>query len=252
MTVPIIAAKEGAEALNKALTGDIYVRRWTSTTGKGKKKREVEHEAHINPLVLIGTAVGAGLAAVGAGLTLWTVQRKVDLNDGHDITLIIDQIDTTYKDVQVLTRPEDTYTKTIWHEPVYYTENLPIAYDDEGNPIAWKTVETLVTEGWLETITETAPAYYVTKTVVDKPGYYMVRNARGIPYARRDGIANYVNVMTQRQQALDYNYVGDVRSETPLPNGTRKYWRFHSKNKRSISLGERDGFKFIGSNFDIM
>lgn len=257
MTVPIIAAKKGGDALNKALTGDLYVRRWTSTKGTGKKKREIEHEAHVNPLVLGFAAVAAGVTAVGAGVALWMMQRKVDVNDYHYIYLIVDQMDTTYKEVQVVVTEAYTYDRLVWHEPVYYTEKIPIAYDDEGNPIAWKTVETLVTEGYTTTVTETVPAVYETRTVVDKPGYYIVKNGRGIPYMRKEGVAfegnltTPANVLTQKQSSLNYTFNGIMHPEVAIKGGVRKWWRFISTDKKSVSLGEREGFQ-LAPSIDIM
>lgn len=73
MTAPIIAlegAKRGKQAGN-ALLGDIYTRRWTTITGTGKKKHEVDHELKVNPMSILigGAAVGVGAAA--AIVTMW-------------------------------------------------------------------------------------------------------------------------------------------------------------------------------------
>ena len=78
MVAPIVAAEAGKRGLEagKALAGDIYTRRWTSEKGKGKKKRVVEHELKVNGLSVAALAVGGALAAAGAGLTLWLMQKK--------------------------------------------------------------------------------------------------------------------------------------------------------------------------------
>ncbi len=62
MPVPILAAKSGVDASKRvaeALKNDIYVVSWSSVKGKGKKKRVVEHELHVNPVAVgVGVAVG--------------------------------------------------------------------------------------------------------------------------------------------------------------------------------------------------
>ena len=78
MVAPIIAAeaaKRGIDA-GKALTGDIYTRRWTSVVGKGKKKRVVEHEAHLNTLSAVILAAGAATTAALAGAALWATGKS--------------------------------------------------------------------------------------------------------------------------------------------------------------------------------
>lgn len=86
MVAPILAAK-GAQNAANALTGDIYVKRWTSVHGKGKKKKEVDHELHINPLTaLAAAALGAGALATAA-VGLWLTQQKVGKKMSGDTVL---------------------------------------------------------------------------------------------------------------------------------------------------------------------
>lgn len=78
MIPPVLAAEiaaKGKQTASKAITGDVYIRRWTTTrtTGKGKKKRTIttEHEAHVNPFSI---AIGAAVTAVTVGGALWLMQ----------------------------------------------------------------------------------------------------------------------------------------------------------------------------------
>jgi len=80
MIPPVLAAEiaaKGKQTASKAITGDVYIRRWTTTrtTGKGKKKRTIttEHEAHVNPLSI---AIGAAVTAVTVGGALWLTQMR--------------------------------------------------------------------------------------------------------------------------------------------------------------------------------
>lgn len=80
MVAPIVAAKAGksvGEAV-KGLTGDLYVRRWTSVTGKGKKKKAVEHEARVNVATVL---VGAVAAGVGVGTYVLYQWAKKDIGE---------------------------------------------------------------------------------------------------------------------------------------------------------------------------
>lgn len=78
MVAPIVAAKaaEGAAGAGKALQGEIYTRRWVSVTGKGKKKKEVQHEVHVNPLGIGLGVLAVGGAAVAGAVTLYALQLR--------------------------------------------------------------------------------------------------------------------------------------------------------------------------------
>jgi len=67
-------AAQAAGKAQKALTGDIYTRRWVSVEGKGKKAKLVEHEAHLNPLIAV---LGLGAAATAGVAALWLAQLKL-------------------------------------------------------------------------------------------------------------------------------------------------------------------------------
>jgi len=64
------AAKGAANTISEALTADLAVVKWRSTPRKRSKHSPIDYEIHINPAAL-------GVAAVGAGLTLWLMQLRV-------------------------------------------------------------------------------------------------------------------------------------------------------------------------------
>ena len=87
MVLPILAAKaagKGSESA-QAIKNDLYVRRWATVTGKGKHKKVVDHELHINPvgvaLGIAGTAVAAGLTVLGGALALRLSGKKLKLGE---------------------------------------------------------------------------------------------------------------------------------------------------------------------------
>ena len=77
MAVPPLVAYKAATSAQKALTGDIYTRRWVTVEGKGKKKRIIEHEAHINPVGIGLGALAIGAAATAGVAALWLAQLKL-------------------------------------------------------------------------------------------------------------------------------------------------------------------------------
>ena len=169
MVAPIIAmaGKKASDGAGKALTGDIYTRRWTSTRGKGKKKVAVEHELKANPL-----SVGIGLLAVGgaallAGVAVWATQRNVEATPGKDMVRIVESFDATYKTVTVVEQPAYTTTYPI-ETPIY--EEVCVKWDViEGRRVCVEydkvQVGVTVTYG-----TTTVPAVTHEEQVIDKPG----------------------------------------------------------------------------------
>ena len=77
---PLLALKATGTAqggLQKALTGDIYSRKWVEVRGKGAKAKIIEHEAHLNPVGLgLGAVALGGAALLGLG-ALWMAQLKL-------------------------------------------------------------------------------------------------------------------------------------------------------------------------------
>ena len=96
--IPIagIAASKGKETA-QALKNDVYVRKWTSVQGTGKKAVAVEHELHVNPTgILTGVAAGvaaAGVALVGGALALRFSGKKLNTS-GRTVYFMIDQFNT--------------------------------------------------------------------------------------------------------------------------------------------------------------
>jgi len=82
---PLLLAKgtiDASRGIQKALTGDLYVKRWTSVKKRPKSQGgdlAVDHELHINPVgVAIAGAVGTiGLGALALGAYLFGVRAKV-------------------------------------------------------------------------------------------------------------------------------------------------------------------------------
>ena len=77
---PLLLAKgtiDASRGIQKALTGDIYTRRWTEVKGKGSTAKVVEHEVRVNPVGIGLGAAALGAAAVGVGVALWVMQLKI-------------------------------------------------------------------------------------------------------------------------------------------------------------------------------
>ena len=83
--IPAQLAEKAAGKASRALTGDVYVSKWQTTKGKGKKKKVVDRELHINPLLVIA-AVGAGVLAVGVGM--FATQATLKAKYGHKFAVI--------------------------------------------------------------------------------------------------------------------------------------------------------------------
>jgi len=68
------AAKAAQASITEALTADLVVLRGTSRLSRRKHSTPLEWEFHLNPAAL-------GVAAVGAGLTLWLLQMRLVPNN---------------------------------------------------------------------------------------------------------------------------------------------------------------------------
>jgi hypothetical protein len=87
---PLLLAKgttDASRGLQKALTGDLYVKRCTSVKKRPKNKGGdlvVDHELHVNPMgVAIAGAVGTiGLGALALGAYLFGVRANVKSGTG--------------------------------------------------------------------------------------------------------------------------------------------------------------------------
>lgn len=84
--MPIIlgAAKSAQHTISEALTADLAVIRWEGKTPRKRKgiaRTPVEYEVHINPAAL-------GVAAVGAGLSLWLMQLRLQPTSNGSVVLM--------------------------------------------------------------------------------------------------------------------------------------------------------------------
>ena len=75
------AAKSAAGGLIAAATGDLAVIR-TQTRPRGLRP-PIEYELHLNPAAL-------GVAALGAGLTLWLLQLRMQPNLENEVITVVD------------------------------------------------------------------------------------------------------------------------------------------------------------------
>lgn len=237
------AAKKGSEIASNALTGDVYIRRWKSLKGTGKKKRETEHELHVNPLTLAVGAAAAGVAAVGAGIGLWFMQRKITADDGAEMVRIVDWHDP----VQTYVQKERTVTVPVWHDPTYETVEIPII-GASGDIIGYRTKEIIATEGYIEYVETTD--YYKELVITD--GYVVVRTSKGgIPiktfkFGPNEGPQATV-ALTRGEVARGWYYL-QTDGEEPTDWGKRIYYRFKNDKKKTYGLDKRDGF---GPDIDI-
>jgi hypothetical protein len=111
---PLLAVKAATEA-QKALKGDIYTRKWVSERGKGKKKRVVEHELHVNPVTavvaVIGGAIAAGLAVYAGSKAARAAGYDPRIRTDKPIYRIARVYDAVYEDVKVVDTP--AYDETV-------------------------------------------------------------------------------------------------------------------------------------------
>ena len=140
---PLIAAKAAQSAaggLQKALTGDIYIRKWQSVKKRPKSKggpQIVDHEAHINPVMAI---LGLGAAATAAVAAMWIGQRKLSYGvpeGGAKLRYLVKQYDAIGHYETVI----DTPAVPEWDEEVrnyFLVENAkPIVDVPALPPLPW-------------------------------------------------------------------------------------------------------------------
>ena len=203
------AGKKGSEIAAKALTGDIYTRRWTSEKGKGKKKRVIEHELKVNALSAALVAVGAAATAAIGMTGLWMAQRKLTVTQGKDMIRIYD-----------------------WHDAVVTTTTVQVPHTRttyiHGNP---KEVTTYTTE---------------TKVAVTKQPYGIIRTQQGgvpIKYitAKAPAAPNYWDALSTGEKARGWRFAEVERTEN-FDWGHRYVLRFHNDKKSTLGTDGRPGF----------
>lgn len=211
MVAPIIAGKaaqSAGERARNALTGDIYTRGWTTVSGTGKNKRVVHHELRVNPVSVGLGAIAAGVTAVGLGVGLWLVQKKVVRSDSKSFVRIVDY------------HPSETTTTTVVDEEAYYYRDK-----DTGRMIY-------------------VPAVTHEETTITKLRYWIVKNSVGVPMWRKVGLDAFSfkdHALTQRERAWNYTGVDVMKSQT-FDWGTRSWVRFTTDSKSGYGLGDREGF----------
>jgi len=139
MPLPPLLAAQAAGKAQKALTGDLYVRRWQSVKKRPKGKGgnvTLDHELHINPIMVI---LGLGAAATAGVVALWMGQRKLSYDipeGGAKLHYIVKQYDVESHLETVVDEP----AVPAWDEEIrdYYlvADSVPIInpnpYDEQG------------------------------------------------------------------------------------------------------------------------
>ena len=155
MAVPPLVALKAAGSAQKALTGDLYVKRWQTVKKRPKSKGgdlAVEHELHINPITvgvgLVGGVAVLGLAAYVGTKALKTSGYRVVKGANKTAIRIVRLYDGVYGDVEVI----DTPGQVAWIEEVrdYHlvADPLPVApalpslpYNPTGEEVAAMNVQ---------------------------------------------------------------------------------------------------------------
>ena len=218
---PIVAAKAGkaaSEGVGRVLTGDIYVRRWQTVQGAGRKRRTVDHELHVN---LVSSAVGlaAGGLALGFGaVALWLTQRKIETTKGRDLVLRL--------------RVYDRVTKTVHHAERYH----------------------FVYPHGHETKVVDSPAW--DEKVVTRDAQLVVMTPRGIPLRRaawtevaNSGLGWTTYALSTAQRAAGYvvkDSGHDVRGRDAIGSFKERAVLYHTENRNTIGTGARQGFLLPG------
>ena len=227
MIPPVLAAEiaaKGKQTASKAITGDVYIRRWTTTrtTGKGKKKRTIttEHEAHVNPLSI---AIGAAVTAATVGGALWLAQMRAAP------VMVIGAV----TDKAVVTR----------------TQTARAAWTTPGIPAVFRNVEV---KTWVANENADLPNYYGPKgEYVSSWKSVLVSNA--VPEVHHPAVPDIWTVtrlgMTFKgatsNEAVDKAYPRMAWMHTLNNNaGTVTYW--NTKDKKKLSIESREGFSADG------
>lgn len=227
---PIVAAKAGkaaSEGVGRVLTGDIYVRRWQTVQGAGRKRRTVDHELHVN---LVSSAVGlaAGGLALGFGaVALWLTQRKIETTKGKDLVLRL--------------RLYDSITKTVHHAERYHFVTDPFAPD----PYEYKR-KVVDSPAWDE-------------TVVTRDAQLVVMTPRGIPLRRaawtevaNSGLGWTTYALSTAQRAAGYvvkDSGHDVRGRDAIGSFKERAVLYHTDKRNTIGTAAREGFSLPGGLF---
>lgn len=278
MVIPPLAAKGAGRAVSGSLAAsglknDIYVRKWTSVRGKGKDKRSVDHELHVNPV-----AVGVGLVGIGIGTAVaaWaavkafksTGHRPVITDDGKTVTRIIDEFEAVYKDREVLVSEAVADERSVlmcewrlYFEPGIYMAARHVYDDGEHHneppypaPAGqlWKHFR-----DYTLLIAEGRPAVYETQRVLVRDGIYTLLSERGVPLGTYDSFDVAVRQITKRHpkaklDTLQEVRTGTVRAKHPKTGKTvdcvRHWYQFKARGWAVEDSGKDSGI--LGKLFD--
>ena len=130
MPLPPLLAAEAAGKAQKALTGDIYTRRWVQKPKKGKHKGiPIEHEVRVNALTGIVVVVGTAVAGMVGATALWLGHRKLSYgvpSGGAKLHYIVKQYDA-------VSHLETVVDEAAWVEEIrdyYLVDNVLIPPPD--------------------------------------------------------------------------------------------------------------------------
>jgi hypothetical protein len=277
MAVPPIVAAKAATDAQKALTGDVYIRKWQTkrTVGKGKKKQTIvrDHEVHVNPLTVLvagGVAAGGVLALAMGG---WFMQKKLARStEPASKFLITKQYDATvtYKTVV------DTPAYKPWHEeqgpliPGYWDEHFLTGWlcltdgseihettgigvdhwfaSHKGHDIVQRSEKTWIPDRYETIIVWDAevPAVTHQEPVTTQAGWTLVTTLHGIPLRRIGDWVVPETVLSKADAANGWTYESIIRGPTEGEDQLGRYvlqvWKFTNANKHALALTDRKGF----------
>ena len=242
MTVPPVLALQAADssrqAVAKSLTGDIYVRRWSTVKKRPKHKggpQVIDHELHVNPVSIGLGLVALGGAAAAAAAALWLGQRKLVYGaGGTDNPAVMWRIVKQY----------EAQTKTI------------TVVDQPAVPGHYETVITYI-KGYPKEVqiwVEGTPAITHEQTVVTRPERVVVTTLRGVPVRTYQGYDTTPNaVLSEREKSMGWQLSSDRQGTAYLGEGKdtlgsyqKMKYKFVNASKKRLGTDERKGFSIAG------
>jgi hypothetical protein len=139
MAVPPLVALKATGSAQKALTGDLYVKRWQTVKKRSKAQGgnvAVDHELHINPvgIAIAGAAATAAAAILGLGAYMMGARLKVNSGEGAKTVKRIVDIYPPGTDANCTIIDTPAWTETIEHEGSSHQEH-DIAYTGEHRDV---------------------------------------------------------------------------------------------------------------------
>jgi hypothetical protein len=227
---PVLALKavdSSRQAVAKSLTGDIYVKRWSTVRKRPKHKggpQVIDHELHVNPV-----SVGLGLVALGgaaavAAAALWLGQRKVTYGADDKNPAIMWRIVKQYG--------AQTQTVTVVDQPAWdETVQVPM-----WTPTGFKWVTTVIHH----------PAITHEETVVTRPERVVVTTLRGVPVRTYQGSDTTADaILSEREKSLGWAYAESTvlgEGKDTLGSYLKMKYKFVNPTKKRLGTTEREGF----------